>query len=151
MYRGKERRKEQRLQCDWSVWFAEDFKKPLFFARMHDLTSTAVSFVCPDDKHLPDIGHEVIVYFYVPALGRNDMFDRVCLKRTGHIYRIEDLKASRCKMIVQFHVPLSFKPFRLEAVNKMLSAEMAEEIIASERITWDVAEEATEPVPINSN
>ena len=133
MYSGRERRKEQRLSCDWLVWFSEGYRKPLFHGRMHDLTSTAVAFNCKADKYLPKAEKQITIYFYIPALGLGDSLDKVCLTRIGKIYRKTDLDKKECRMVIQFDKALPFKPYKLDAVNERIEVEEIREAIKAEQ------------------
>ena len=132
MYSGRERRKEQRLRCDWLVWFSEGYRKPLFHGRMHDLTSTAVAFNCRVDKKLPKVEKAITIYFYIPALGLGDSLDKVCLTRIGKIYRKIDLDKKQCRMVIEFDKALPFKPYKLDAVNERIEVEEIREAIEAE-------------------
>ncbi|MBW8000892.1 MAG: hypothetical protein FVQ80_02590 [Planctomycetes bacterium] len=143
MYNGPNRRKEQRLRCDWLVWFSEGYRKPLFHGRMHDLTSTAVAFNCRADKELPATDKAITIYFYIPALGMGDSLDSVCLTRIGKVYRKTDLDKKLCRMVIEFEKALPFKPYKLDAVNdRIIAEEIRESVEAAETVE---VEEALEP------
>ncbi len=121
MEKFKERRKEERLYCDWPIWFAEGFGRTLCCGKMLSISSTAVSFSCVLGKDCPQIGEKTMIHFRIPRVGLDDSSDLVLLTRPGSIHRIDEAARRLSLVVVRFDQHLPFKPAKLEAVNKMLS------------------------------
>jgi hypothetical protein len=107
---GSERRREQRLRYHWPVWFAEDFNEALSQGQMIDVTSTAAAFTCQKDAHYPYVGQHLTARFSVPRFQPGEAFDMTNFTRSGHIYRVDDVSSFSRRIVMQFALPLPFKP-----------------------------------------
>ena len=120
MVRRKEKRKEERLSCNWSIWFAENLGETLYSGTVCDISSKAVSFTCHVDKNFPLKGKEVRTQFSVPRLGREDK-DVTMVTRNGKICRYDTSNSNISKVAVRFYKPLPFHPNKLKTVNKIIN------------------------------
>lgn len=110
MHCSKDRRKEKRLQYDWSVWLAEDFNKTLSQGRMVDVSSDGAAFTCVADENCPAPGQRIITRFSVPRFGPDESYDMASFTRTGRICRVDETSKFVRRIAVQFSEALSFKP-----------------------------------------
>ena len=123
MYAQEERRKEERLYCDWPIWFAEGRGKKLYHGEILNISSKALAFVCRADRNLPHPGSNVTTYFSVPHAGCCDSSDVVVFSCTACVYRIDTLEDRSLRRVVfQFDKLLPFKPSKISAVNRIFSA-----------------------------
>lgn len=120
MDRTNERRKELRVYCHWSIWFTEGIGKMLYHGQMLDISSEGVAFTCPPEKNFPNPGQKVTTHFSVPRLGLDDASDMTTFTRISHIYRVDNIGKSLCRVAVRFDEPLELKPNKLKAVNLIL-------------------------------
>ena len=120
MERAKERRKEQRLHCHWSLWFTEGLGKTLYQGQVLDISSEGVAFTCPPGKNFPHPGQKVVTHFSVPRFGSDDASDMTIFNRSSCIYRVDTIDESLYRVAVRFDEPLPFKPSKFEAANLML-------------------------------
>jgi hypothetical protein len=114
MYNGGERRKEERLNCDWVIWFLNDFNQKPYHGMMHDLSSCGVSLICHADDKFPKQGQQVTTYFYIPSIESGD--DPYKVVRTGKICRVTSMDKFLRRIQIQFSKPLPFTPNELKAV-----------------------------------
>jgi len=104
-----EQRKEERLNYNWPVWFAENFDGILSQGQMCDVSSTSASFSCYADQ-CPFQGQQVTARFSVPKYRKDGMFDLENLLCHGIVERIENINPFMRKVVFQFTEPLNFKP-----------------------------------------
>ena len=109
MESGMERRREERLQYSWPVWFAEDFDNILTQGQMVDVSSGGAAFTCYADK-CPAHGERITARFSVPQFDEEDSYDMANFIRDGHICRIDEMGPFLRRVAVQFADPLPFSP-----------------------------------------
>ena len=110
MEKCDERRKEQRLEYQWPVWFSESLGHALYQGQMCDISSSGVAFTCPDKKDSLCSDKELTVCFSVPRLHSDDNINTISFRRRGHICRIDRPGSDVRRIAVQFSEPLSFRP-----------------------------------------
>jgi len=111
-----ERRKEQRLQYHWPIWFSQDSEDNFSQGQMVDISSKAASFTCEDDGSCPDTGQEITAQFSVPHYADDESFDMPNFTRTGQVFRVENINHYHRKIAIEFAAPLPFKPGEQKAV-----------------------------------
>jgi len=110
MERMQERRKEQRLDFNWPVWFAEGFGRPLSQGQMINISSGGTAFKCQIDKNCLHTGQKVTSRFSVPFFGADGLSTMASFTRTGRICRVNDIDKFGCCVAVEFSETLPFKP-----------------------------------------
>jgi len=104
-----ERRREERLQYSWPVWFAEDFDEILTQGQMVDVSSGGAAFTCYAD-HCPSTGEHITARFSVPRFEDADSYDLANFIRDGRICRIDELGPYVRRVAIEFAEPLPFQP-----------------------------------------
>lgn len=107
-----EKRREQRLNYNWPIWFAENYNSMLSQGQMIDISSGGAAFTCYADK-CPHDGEEITARFSVPSHGPNSDFDLENFIRKGYVCRIEEISNYVRKVAIQFAEPLPFKPVEI--------------------------------------
>ena len=110
-----EKRRENRLNYNWPVWFAEDYNNILSQGQMIDISSEGAAFTCYADK-CPHTGEEITARFSVPSHHNENDFDLENFIRKGHVCRIEEIGGYIRKVAIQFAEPLPFKPGEVEKI-----------------------------------
>lgn len=110
MDENQDRRREERLQYQWPVWFADDFEKAISQGLMVDVSSGGIAFTCKQDKEYPQIGQRLMVRFSIPRFDRTDQSASVSFTRSGRICRVDMVRPALYRIAVQFDQPLSLKP-----------------------------------------
>ena len=110
MDENKKRRREDRLQYKWPVWFAEDFEQTLAEGLMVDVSSGGMAFICNDDENCPQVGQRLTARFSIPRSEQDDPSDMTSFTRTGRVLRVDSVNALLCQVAIQFEEPLSLKP-----------------------------------------
>jgi len=110
-----EKRRENRLNYNWPVWFAEDYNNILSQGQMIDISSEGAAFTCYADK-CPHTGEEITARFSVPSHHHENDFDLENFIRKGHVCRIEEIGGYIRKVAIQFAEPLPFKPGEVEKI-----------------------------------
>ena len=116
-----ERRREERLQYQWPVWFAEDFEKTISQGLMVDVSSGGVAFTCKADGDCPQPGQQLAIRFSIPRGGAEDSLASVSFNRTGRVCRVERVSSTLRRVAVQFDEPLSLKPAEQASIELMRS------------------------------
>jgi hypothetical protein len=104
------RRREDRLQYRWPVWFAENFEQSLAEGLMVDVSSGGMAFVCNADENCPQMGQRLTARFSIPRFDDDDFSDMTSFTRTGHVLRVDIVNAFLRQVAIQFEEPLSLKP-----------------------------------------
>jgi len=115
----KNRRREERLQYQWPVWFAEDFQKSLSEGLMVDVSSGGLSFMCNVDENCPQVGQQLATRFSIPFSEKENSLSMTSFTRTGRVLRVETVNANLRQVAIQFDEPLSLKPCEQASIDKM--------------------------------
>ena len=143
-----EKRRENRLNYNWPVWFAEDYNNMLSQGQMVDISSQGAAFTCYADK-CPHNGEEITARFSVPNHHHENAFDLENFIRKGHVCRIEEIGDYVRKVAIQFAEPLPFKPGEVEKI--IAQADTAsQEVQVPEEETFETYE-AAKAVPAGLN
>jgi hypothetical protein len=108
-----ERRIEERLNCNWRIWFSKGYGHELYVGRILNISSKAMVFACEGITEKFETREELTTYISVPRTGVDDNWDVVFLRRKAVIRRAEDLSDSRRLIVAIFETPLTFKPAKL--------------------------------------
>ncbi|MHC4123225.1 MAG: hypothetical protein ACYSSI_06595 [Planctomycetota bacterium] len=130
MYRANEHRKEQRLICNWHIWFAEGFNKTLRHGNIINISSSSVAFTYDDSGKSLDVGQRLFTYLFIPNIGSEDLSNVVALSRGGNVCRIDTLNSSMTCVVIQLDEPLPFKADKLLDTNRMIQARKRFEKVA---------------------
>ena len=111
----RERRKEERLNYSWSVWFtdeSEKLNKDLAWAEMVDVSSGGMGIICSanPNENCPYQGQTLVFYFSVPYREADDSVDRVCFTRVGQVCGVTETNESQFRVAIEFGEPLPFEP-----------------------------------------
>lgn len=143
-----EKRRENRLNYNWPVWFAEDYNDMLSQGQMIDISSEGAAFTCYADK-CPHDGEEITARFSVPNHHHTDAFDLDNFIRKGHVCRVEEIGGYLRKVAIQFAEPLPFKPGEVEAIGA--SEEIAEPVSEETFEAYEAAKQNQMPAPAGLN
>ena len=110
MDRSHERRKERRLNYDWSIWLTAGFGQALSQGQMVDLSSSGAAFTCYADANCPRLGQMLTARFSVPNFVRDESYEMASFTRLGRVCRIENVNPFMRRIAIQFSEPLSFRP-----------------------------------------
>jgi hypothetical protein len=108
-----ERRKEERLNYSWSVWFtdgSEKFNEDLAWAEMIDVSSGGMGVIFSANENCPYEGQTLVFYFSVPYRKADGSVDRVCFTRVGQVRGVTEINESQFRGAVEFDEPLPFEP-----------------------------------------
>jgi hypothetical protein len=122
-----ERRKAQRINCDWPIWFAQGLGKTLYFGQIINISNEALALVCKTDGELPPQGEWVTAYFDVPHVGR-DGGDVTTLRCKGCVVRTDAAEGNGAysQMVIKFERPLLFEPEKIDKVNLLFIVRRSE-------------------------
>jgi hypothetical protein len=140
-----EKRRENRLNYNWPVWFAEDYSNMLSQGQMVDISSEGAAFTCYADK-CPHTGEEITTRFSVPNHHHENAFDMENFIRKGHVCRIEEIGDYVRKVAIQFAEPLPFKPGEVEKTDAQSDADLLQTEVQHQE-TYE-AYEAAKPAPV---
>lgn len=122
MDKGNYKRTETRLNHQWPVWFAEDFKETVSEGLMVDVSSGGLAFRCDAGENCPRVGQEIITRFSIPRSAEaDDRSAMTSLTRTGRVLRVEQVNPFLRQVAIQFHEPLSLKPGEQAGIDLMRS------------------------------
>lgn len=121
MDQARNRRREARLEYQWPVWFAEDFKQMLSEGLMVDVSSGGLAFKCNADENCPKVGQKLATRFSIPRFEEDDSSAITSFTRTGYVLRVEKINTALCLVAIQFDEPLSLKPCEQAGINMMHS------------------------------
>jgi hypothetical protein len=148
MDNSSDKRRENRLNYNWPVWFAEDFSDMLSQGQMVDISSEGAAFTCYADK-CPHSGEEITARFSVPNHHHTNEFDLDNFIRKGHVCRIEEAGSYLRKVAIQFAEPLPFKPGEVEPA---VAGEEVAEVVAEETFeAYETAKQNLMPAPTGLN
>ena len=105
-----EQRREERLECQWPLWFAGDTGESLAQGEMIDVSSGGLAFTCNANQRTPSTGERLVLHFSVPRSSCSDSFDMAKFTRTAHICGTGNMEPSLLRVSVEFEEPLPFKP-----------------------------------------
>jgi hypothetical protein len=108
-----ERRKKERLNYSWSVWFIDDsegFNKDLAWAEMTDVSSGGMGLIFDANENYSYKGQTLVFYFSVPYREVDDSVNRVCFTRIGKVCGVTEINESQFRVAVEFDKPLPFEP-----------------------------------------
>jgi hypothetical protein len=120
----KNRRREDRLEYRWPVWFAENFEQTLAEGLMVDVSSGGMAFVCNADDNCPQVGQKLTARFSIPRSEDDDSSDMTSFTRSGHVLRVDVVNAFLRQVAIQFEEPLSLKPCEQASIDMMHSERM---------------------------
>jgi len=115
----KNRRREDRLQYKWPVWFAEDFEQALAEGLMVDVSSGGMAFMCNADENCPQVGQRLTARFSIPRSEQDDPSDMTSFTRTGCVLRVDIVNTLLRQVAIQFEEPLSLKPCEQACIDMM--------------------------------
>lgn len=121
MDEGRDRRRENRLQYKWPVWFAEDFEKTISQGLMVDVSSGGIAFTCKADDDCPHQGQKLAVRFSIPRFDSQEQPASVGFTRIGRVCRVDEIGSALRRIAVQFDQPLTLKPAELASIELMRS------------------------------
>ena len=104
------RRREERLDYRWPVWFSEDFTQTMFQGLMVDVASGGIAFVCDCSGEELYEGQHLTIRFSIPRFEGDDPTATVSITRTGDIRRVEGLQDGSRRVAIEFDVPLAVRP-----------------------------------------
>ncbi len=119
MSNTKNRRREARLEYQWPVWYAEDFKKNLSEGLMVDVSSGGLAFMCNADENCPQVGQQLATRFSIPRTEEDNSSAMTSFTRTGRVLRVETVNTFLCQVAIQFDEPLSLKPCEQASIDMM--------------------------------
>lgn len=102
MDKTKERRREERLQCQLPVWFAEDFDKTVSQGVMVDISNSGMAFSCNADENCPYPGQKLTVRFNLPLPDTHKASTTKSFTRIGHVCRVNNVAENLCHVVIQF-------------------------------------------------
>ena len=110
-----ERRKEERLNYSWSVWFtdeSEKLNKDLAWAEMVDVSSggMGIIFSANPNENCPYEGQTLVFYFSVPYRETDGSVDRVSFTRVGQVRGVTEINETQSRFGIEFDKPLPFEP-----------------------------------------
>ena len=108
MDKTKERRKEERLQYQLPVWFAEDPNETASQGVMVDISSSAMAFSCNASGKCPHPGQQLTARFSLPRSGGDYYSDMKSFIRTGCVSRVENITNNLRRVALQFNEPPPF-------------------------------------------
>ena len=115
----KNRRREDRLQYRWPVWFAEDFEQTLAEGLMVDISSGGMAFICNTDENCPKVGQKLTARFSIPRPEEDDSSEMSSFTRTGRVLRVDIINKLLRQVAIQFEEPLSLKPCEQAGVDML--------------------------------
>jgi len=115
----KNRRREDRLQYRWPVWFAEDFEQTLAEGLMVDISSGGMAFICNTDENCPKVGQKLTARFSIPRPEEDDSSEMSSFTRTGRVLRVDIINTLLRQVAIQFEEPLSLKPCEQAGVDML--------------------------------
>jgi hypothetical protein len=121
MDENKNRRREDRLQYKWPVWFAENFEQTLSEGLMVDVSSGGLAFVCNADEDCPQVGQRLTARFSIPRSEQDDPSDMTSFTRIGRVLRVDIVNTMLRQVAIQFEEPLSLKPCEQACIDMMHS------------------------------
>jgi hypothetical protein len=121
MERTDDRRREERLDYRWPVWFSEDFTQTMSQGLMIDVSSGGLAFHCDQESQCPRSGQHLTVRFSIPRFEGHDPTATVSVTRTGEVRRVEEAECGLHRIALQFDQPLSVRPAELSSINASYS------------------------------
>ena len=115
----EERRKEQRLDYRWPVWFSEDFAETMTQGVMVDISSGGIAFDCDADGDCHPQGRHLTVRFSIPRFEGDDPTATVSITRTGHVCRAEPTEGGLWRVALEFETPLALRPAEIASLSSM--------------------------------
>jgi len=104
------RRTEQRLRCQWPIWFSGNNGAHVLQGNMIDVSSKATAFTCPRKDFHAYQDQQLLARFNVPQYGSDASFHLSDFIRTGRVQRVDHLNDRVSRVVLQFYEPLYFKP-----------------------------------------
>lgn len=118
---NSQRRREERLDYQWPVWFSEDFTQTMAQGLMVDVASGGIAFICDrGGENLRD-GQHLTIRFSIPRFEGDDPTATVSITRTGDIRRIETLKDGSRRVAIEFDTPLAVRPAEVSSLKARCS------------------------------
>lgn len=115
----QDRRRESRLDYQWPVWFSEDFAQAMSQGLMVDISSGGISFDCYADGTPLQIDQHLTVRFSIPRFQGDDPTATVSITRTGHVRRMDSPEAGRCRIALEFDIPLALCPVEVSTLSSL--------------------------------
>ncbi len=113
---NSERRREERLDYRWPVWFSEDFTQTMSQGLMVDVASGGIAFICDRSSGSLDNGQHLTIRFSIPRFEGDDPTATVSITRTGNICRIEALPDGSRRVAIEFDIPLAVRPAEITSL-----------------------------------
>ncbi|MBN1361126.1 MAG: PilZ domain-containing protein [Sedimentisphaerales bacterium] len=113
---NNERRREDRLEYRWPVWFSEDFAKTMSQGLMVDIASGGIAFVCDRSAGSLSNGQHLTIRFSIPRFEGDDPTATVSVTRAGDICRIEEVGDGSRRVAVEFDTPLAVHPAEITSL-----------------------------------
>jgi len=106
----RERRKEQRLNYHWPVWFGPSEEAGLVQGQMSDVSSEGAMFTCYGEDGCAVEEQQITASFSVPIFGPDESYTIETFSRGGKICRVEQEGRFSRRVAVKFAEPLPVKP-----------------------------------------
>lgn len=113
---SSKRRREERLEYRWPVWFSEDFTQTMSQGLMVDVASGGIAFLCDTGGENLSEGKHLTVRFSIPRFEGDDPTATVSITRTGSICRVEEVDGASQRVALQFDVPLAIRPAEISSL-----------------------------------
>jgi hypothetical protein len=121
MDNNSQRRREERLDYQWPVWFSENFTQTMAQGLMVDVASGGIAFICDHSGADLKDGQHLTIRFSIPRFEGDDPTATVSITRTGNIRRIEDLKDGSRRVAIEFDTPLAVRPAEVSSLKARCS------------------------------
>ena len=120
MDNGRDKRTEARLNHQWPVWFAEDFRETASEGLMVDVSSGGLAFRCDAGENCPRVGQEISTRFSIPRSAEaEDPSAMTSITRSCRVLRVEQISPSLRQVAIHFNEPLSLKPCEQAGIDMM--------------------------------
>lgn len=103
---NSERRREERLDYRWPVWFGKDFTQTMSQGQMANISGGGIAFDYSSEGTCLRIGECLTVRFSIPRFQGDDPTTTVNVTRTGQVRRIEETESKSRRAALQFDTPL---------------------------------------------
>lgn len=106
----RERRSEERLKLNGSIWFNPAGDDKTLQGQLVDISSGGMAFTCYNKKGIPDCGQQINARFSVPWFTPQGDVQNRKFTRTAKVCRVGNANSYLKRIAVQFAEPLPFKP-----------------------------------------
>jgi hypothetical protein len=113
----EERRREERLEYRWPVWFSENFTESMTQGLMVDVSSGGMAFHCSPENRPLQSGQHLTVRFSIPRFEGHDPTATVSVTRTGEVRQVDETEHGLRRIAIEFDLPLAMRPAELVSLN----------------------------------